>query len=121
MKLTNREIYDAKRPLQTLIEEKLPVKVSYGLAKLAAKLDEQLEVIEKVRRGLISTYGAKDPKNPQQVMVSPESENFPKFAEEIEELMAQETEIVIEVVTLPDTLEIQASILMALKKFVKVA
>ena len=120
MKLTNGEIFNAKRPLQTLIDEKLPVKVSYGLAKLAAKLDRQLAVIEKVRGGLVTTYGEPDPNNPRQMLVNPKSENFPKFAEEMAELMAQETEIVIEVVTLPDTLEVQASTLMALEKFVKI-
>ena len=120
MKLTNGEIFNAKEPLQKLIGEKFPVKVSYGLAKLAAKLDGQLQVIEKVRQGLIQTYGEKDPENPQQIRVSPQSESFPKFAEEYGELMMQEVELVIDVVTLPDTLEVEPSTLMALDKFVKV-
>ena len=120
MKLTNLEIFNAKEPLRKLLEEKLPVKSSYGLAKLASKLDPQLGVIEKVRQGLIQTYGEKDPDNPQQIKVSSQSEGFPKFAEEYGELMAKEVEIVIEVVALPDTLEVDAATLMALQKFVKV-
>ena len=120
MKLTNLEIYNAKEPLSKLIQEKLPVKASYGLAKLASKLDAQLGVIEKVRQGLIQTYGEKDPDNSQQIRVNPQSENFSKFAEEYGELMVQEVEIVFDVVTLPDTLEIDAVTLMALDKFVKV-
>ena len=120
MKLTNGEIFNAKEPLSKLIQEKLPVKTSYGLAKLASKLDAQLGVIEKVRQGLIQTYGEKDPDNPMQIRVDPQSENFPKFAEEYGELMAQEVEIVFDVVTLPDTLEVEPSTLMALDKFVKV-
>ena len=120
MKLTNGEIFNAKEPLQQLIKEKFPVKVSYGLAKLASKLDAQLQVIEKVRQGLIQTYGETDPDNPRQIRVDPQSEGFPKFAEELGELMTQEIEIVFDVVTLPDTLEIEPKVLMALEKFVKV-
>ena len=120
MKLTNGEIFNAKQPLEKLLKEKLPVKVSYGLAKLAAKLNDQLQVIEKVRQGLIQTYGEKDSENPMQIRVSPQSEGFPKFAEEYGELMTQEVEIVFDVVTLPDTLEVEPTVLMALDKFIKV-
>lgn len=121
MKLTNGEIFNAKEPLEKLLQEKLPVKTSYGLAKLAAKLNDQLQVIEKVRQGLFQTYGKQNPDNPMQMTVDPQSENFPKFASEFGELMSQEVEIVFEVVTLPDTLEIEPATLMALDKFIKVA
>ena len=120
MKLTNLEIFNTKEPLEKLLQEKLPVKVSYGLAKLAAKLNDQLQVIEKVRQGLIQTYGEKDPDNPMQIRVDPQSEGFPKFAEEYGELMTQETEIVFDVVTLPDTLEVEPATLMMLDKFITV-
>ena len=120
MKLTNGEIFNAKEPLAKLLQEKLPVKASYGLAKLAAKLNDQLGVIEKVRNGLIQTYGDKDPDNPQQIRVDHQSEGFPKFMGELGELMNQEVEIVFEVVTLPDTLEVEPAVLMALDKFIKI-
>ena len=121
MKLTNGEIFNAKEPLEKLMSEKLPVKVSYGLAKLASKLNDQLQVIDKVRHGLIETYGEVNPDNPQQISVNPQSENFSKFAKEYGELMSQEVEVVIEQVTLPETLEVEPSVLMALDKFIKVA
>ena len=120
VKLTNAEIFNTKEPLEKLLQEKLPVKVSYGLAKLACKLNDQLQVIEKVRQGLITTYGEKDPANTQQIRVVPGSEGYKKFAEEYGELMSQEVEIVFDVVTLPDTLEIEPVTLMALEKFVKI-
>jgi len=120
VKLTNGEIFNAKEPLQKLIQEKLPVKASYGLAKLAAKLETQLQVIEKVRQGLIQTYGEQDPDNPTQTRVDPQSEGFPKFMEEYGELMAQEVEVVFSIVTLPDTLEVEPAVLMALDKFIKI-
>ena len=120
MKLTNGEIFNAKEPLQKLLQEKLPVKASYGLAKLASKLHDQLEVIEKVRNGLIQTHGEQDPENPQQTRIVPGSGNWSKFAEEYGELMSQTIEIVFDVVTLPDTLEVEPAVLMALDKFIRV-
>ena len=121
MKLTNGEIFNAKEPLAKLMSEKFPVKVSYGLVKLAAKLNDPLQVIDKVRQGLIETYGEKNPDNPMQIRVDPKSKGFPKFAEEFGELMMQEVEVVFDVVELPDTLEVEPVTLMALDKFIKVA
>ena len=118
MKLKNGEIFNAKEPLKTLMGEKFPVKISYGLAKLAAKLDGQLKIIEGVREGLIRTYGEPQPDNPQMVRVT--DANLPKFSEELGELMMQEVDLDIEVVTLPDTLEVEPATLMALDNFIKI-
>ena len=135
MKLNNGEIFAAREPLQKLMEIKLPVKASLGVAKLANKLNEKLKVIEEVRNGLVKTYGEKDPANPQQFRVSPENEKFAKFAEELEELFAQEEEVVFDKIKLPEKvaatcdkcnhnmdkmLEIEPNILMALEKFVEI-
>ncbi len=123
MKLNNGEIFQAREPLAKLMEQKFPVKVSYGLAKLANKLQGQLKIIDDVRNGLINTYGKLDEAG--QVMVKTDSENFPKFVSEVDELMNQEVEVVIEKVQLPEkvderTIEIEPSVLMALEKFVEV-
>jgi len=125
MKLTNGEIFKAKRPLDTLMGNKLPVKVSYGLARLSAKLNDQFQVIEKVRLGLCQTYGTPDPRDARQFNVLPIIEGeanpeYEKFMEEIKELLAQTVEMVIDEVILPDTLEVEPSVLMALVKFIKV-
>jgi len=121
MKLTNGEIFSAKEPLQKLLAEKPPFAVSYGLAVLASKLDVQLGIIEKVRNGLVQTYGDKDPENPQQIKVNPQSESFPKFAEEYNELMSKEVEIVLDIVEIPSTVEltVEPTVLLALLKFIK--
>ena len=142
MKLTNGEIFNAREPLNALLSMKLPLKTSYGLAKTAAKLNEQMGVIEACRKGLFMTYGRPDPKRSTNLIMTPEIEQrdgdgkvmndsegkpimvpnpqLPKFAEEMGELMMQEVEIVIEKVALPDTLEIEPTTLMKLEKFVKV-
>ena len=133
MKLTNGEIYNAKEPLEKLLKERLPVKVSYGLARLATTLEDQLKVIGTVRQGLFKTYGDPNPQNMTQLRCLPGIEEkdedgntvivpnpkFPKFMDENSELMSQEVEIVIDVVTLPDTLEVEPAVLMALYKFIK--
>ena len=133
MKLTNGEIFNSKEPLGNLMEQKFPVKVAYGLAKLANKLNDQLKIIDGVRNGLIKTYG--EEKNGQ-IKVEIGSENFPKFVDELTELMNQEVEVVFEKVMLPEKVaatcdkcshnmdkmfEIEPSVLMVLDKFVGVS
>lgn len=135
MKLNNGEIFVAREPLQKLMEQKFPVMVSYKLAKMVSKLNEQMKVIDDVRNGLIRTYGKPDKENPQQIAVPTDSKDYPKFIEEFNELMTQEVEIVFDKVKLPEKvaatcdkcshnmdkmLEIEPSVLMALDKFVEV-
>jgi len=133
VKLTNKDIFVAREPLQKLLGEKFPVKISYGLAKLAKKLNDQLEVIEEVRQSLIKKYGESNEKG--QMEVKQDGENWGKFIEEFNELMAQEVEIVLGKVKLPEKVastcdkcnhsmdksyEIEPALLMALDKFVEV-
>ena len=118
MQLTNGEIFSAREPLLTLMQQKFPVLISYGLAKLAKKLNEQLVIIEDVRHGLIKKYGTTNEIG--QIVVQEDSKDFSKFVEEFNELMALATEIVVEKVKLPETLEIEPAVLMALEKFVEV-
>ncbi len=120
MKLRNGEIFSAKEPLSKLMEHKFPVKTSYGLAKLAQKLNPQLQIIDDVRNGLIKTYGKESKGNPQETRVDPADESFPKFVEEMNELLAQEVEIVFDKVKLPEDLEVEPSILILLDKFIEV-
>lgn len=120
MKLTNGEILNAKMPLQQLVANKFPVRTSLALVQLVQKLNEVMVPVEEVRSGLIKTYGKPIPDKPGQAGVQPGDENWEKFLAEFNELMEQEVEIVFEPVALPDTLEIEPTILMALEKFVKI-
>ena len=125
MKLSNGDIFGAKEPLDKLMEIRFPVKVAFGLAKLANKLNVHIRDIESVRAGLIKTYGEVDKDNPRQTRVSPDSENYPQFAKEMDELFGQEVEVVIDKVKLLGEVDgkailIEPSILMALEKFVEV-
>ena len=120
MKLTNAEIFNVKEPLQRLVSMKFPVKTSLALAKLVQKINEHLVPAEQVRDGLVKTYGKVDPKNSQNMVIEPGDENWPKFAEEYAELIDQEVEVVFQKVQLPETLEIEPAIVMALEKFITI-
>jgi hypothetical protein len=132
MKVLNGQIFQAREPLQKLSGEKLPVKASWGLAKLSLKLNEQLKAIDEVRNGLINKYGVADEKG--NVSVKQDTPNWNKFVEEFNELMMQEVEIVFEKVKLPEKvsatcdackhnmdkpLEIEPATLMALEPFIE--
>jgi hypothetical protein len=120
MKLTNGEIFEAVEPLKLLLAERFPVATSFKLAQMAGKLNDRLEDIEPVRVGLFKTYGTTT--DDGQLTVPANCENFPKFASEMEDLMAQEVEVVITKVKLPDdtSAEIRPGDMMALAKFVEV-
>lgn len=119
MKLKNGEIFNAKEPLNKLMAVKLPVKTSYELAQLAHKLKNQIQIIDEVRDRLIATYGKPATNIPGGSQITPADEGFPKFAEELGELLDQEIEIEFNIVKLPPTLEIEPYVLMALDKFVE--
>ena len=121
MKLTNGDIFGAQEPLRKLTEQKFPVMVSYKLAKLVVKLNEQVKVIDEVRQGLIKKHGKTDETG--NTSVKPEGKGWLKFVEEFNELMAQEVEVVCEKVKLPENIDgkpfcLEPSILMALEKFI---
>lgn len=119
MQLTNGEIFNAKAPLEALLQVKFHVKVSYSLAKLGAKFNTQLQVIDQVRNGLIREYGEPDKGNPNQISVT--EANKPKFLEELGELFSEVVEIDFEPVALPADFHIAPAVLMALEKFVTIS
>lgn len=124
MELLNGEIFGAVSSLNAIVEMELPVRTSLSLAKLIGKLNESFQAIEKVRIGLVNKYGESDPKT-RQVGVNPEHENFPKFLEEYNELMSQSTEIVFDIVKLPQEVDgkpllIKPALMISLSKFMEI-
>jgi len=124
MKVLNREIFEAKEPLEKLIQLPLPVKTSLEIARFANKLSDELRAIEEVRMGLFRKYGTLS-EDGRQMVVEETSDNYPKFLDQLDELMMQETELVVTQISLPSEvdgkpLNIEPSILMALEKFVEV-
>ena len=122
MKITNAELFNVKKPLSDLTNQKLPWKTSLAVLKLVQKLNEHLIPAETVKDSLIKQYAPEpEDKKSGQISIKPGDDNFPKFAEELGELMKQEVEVVVDKISLPDTLEIEPAVLMALEKFIKIA
>lgn len=120
MKVTNGDIYGARDSFRHIIDQKLPVAVSSKVATIAIKCNEQLQVIELVRQGLVKKYGRQE-KDGAAVTVRQDSAEFPAFVQEFNELMGQEVELSAEVVKLTGlTFDIEPSALMALHKFIEV-
>lgn len=120
MKLTNGEIFNARGPLEELMNQKMPIRTSYALTKMASKLNEQLTVIEKIRTKLVQQYGKDDPKHPGMWKVTPDCLGYSQFLCDFGQLMQEETVIDVDQVILPDTLEVKPGVLMSLEKFVKI-
>ena len=117
-KFTNGEIFGAYPNLEKLSELKLPVKVSFQLAKLINAVRQPYLDVDKVRVGLVQKYGTKEG---SQLIMKPESEGWPEFVTEFGELMAIEVELEFEKVIIPETDElIETSILMPLMRFVDI-
>jgi len=119
MKLKNMELLNAKQPLQELVKMKFPWKTSLALAKLVQKLNEVLVPVEQVKDGLVQRFGTPDKAG--NVSIKPGDENWGEFFTEYGELLQQEVELVITPVVLPESLEVEPAVVMALEKFVTVA
>ncbi len=122
MKLTNAEIFNVKEPLARLAKEKLPIKTSLAVLKLINKINEHLIPASTVKNDLIARYGttSKEGEFADVPICKPADKDYPKFIVEYQKLCELEVDIDIDTILLPDTLEIEASVLMALEKFVKV-
>ncbi len=102
MEITNGEIYDSLKPLADICRIKLPIKVSYKLAKLAQELDPHAKTVQRLRTELVQEYGQEDPTRKGQFFVLPDSPNFPKFKEELDFLMEQVVDVNFQKVKLPE-------------------
>jgi len=119
MKITNGEIYNTKDPLSKLMAAKLPIKTCFKLAEIAQLLSNHISIIGQMKDKLITTYGTLPKEGPQRPAINPTDEAWPKFAEELGELLAQEIELEFDVVKLPLNFEIEPYVIFALEKFVQ--
>lgn len=118
MKLTNEAILEARDPLMELMKEKLPVKCSFKVARLANRLNAHLKDFQDSRTVLFNKYGTKNEKG--QMQVKEGDPNHEKFVADLKELMAIEVEVIVEKIKLPEDLVIEPKTLMALEKLIEV-
>lgn len=120
----NVEIYTANQALTELAKRELPVKVSYGLAKIKIAISKPFQAIEEIRTGLVRKYGKED-KETGTVNITPGMPDFGKFQEDYSVLMQETADVTFEKVTLPlevdgKALQVTTEILLALTPFVDV-
>ncbi|MBU2118756.1 MAG: hypothetical protein KJ954_14305, partial [Alphaproteobacteria bacterium] len=119
--LTNGDIWNLQRPLAELVGKPMPTKYGFRLQKLGNAINAELRDISKAQNALVEKFGVKDEddKSPTkgQVVVKKDSPKRAEFDKEITDLLSLTCEMEVEKVSLPDTLEVPAAILMALKDF----
>ena len=129
MEVTNGEILNSREAMQMLSGMKLPVKVSFQVAKLAAKIAEPYGVAMEIKNKLINQYGQEQEGGevsvimPNDLLHRPVSPGCKEFVAEFNELLAQKVELKVEKIQLPSEidgkpLQIEPSILVALEKFI---
>jgi hypothetical protein len=130
VKVTNGDIWAAtspqdpegkeQPPLSLLLSERWPVKTAYWLARLARKLGGPKNDISQVREQLIKEHGKT--RDDGQVGISGMDDTWPAFVAAYGELMAQEVEVDIDKIVLPDVdgVEIKPTTLMMLEAFIGV-
>jgi len=119
VKLTNEYLWLAKDSLAKLLEERLPVKIAYALAKLGRHLEGPMKDTEAVRVKLLRQYGNEANGQISVTAGTPEHEAFLK---DWTELLAQEIDVDTNgcPIALPDTLSLPAAMLLNLDKFVTI-
>lgn len=97
MKITNRKIVMDANFLGALTEKKLPIKVSYAIAKNISKIEKELEIYNTERQKLIDKYCVKDTngenKTDKDNKLSIDEKYLNDWKKDIEELLDIEIEI----------------------------
>ncbi|MDO8673197.1 MAG: hypothetical protein Q7O66_17465 [Dehalococcoidia bacterium] len=120
MQVQNGAVWQAQKPLQELLNAPWPVKTAYALARLGRKINNEYGVIDQVRVKLIKQYGTTDDKG--QTSILPACPEWEQFAAAFNELMAQEVEIPLEKIVLPDIeISISPNSLISLEPFIEMA
>ena len=91
IKVTTGEMRNMMESLSQMAPMQMPVKASYWVARVLAKLQPAYEASEKARVKLVEEFGVKT--GPKVSTDSPDSENWPVFEERYTELMAIEVDV----------------------------
>ena len=89
MKVTLGQIVGSSEPLGKLVQEKMPISTAFRLSSIMKKVQGVLETYDESRKTLIEKHG-KDGE------IKPESKNWDKFIDEMNELLQTETKLDVE-------------------------
>jgi len=115
--VSNAEVLAAFPKLGEVSQLKLPVKSSFGVARLVNSLNSAYQPIIKVRDDLIRKYGTETKAG---FTIKPGDKNWSEYAAEFSELLVLEVEIEFEKVTLPDAIEVEPATLLPLMRFLNI-
>ena len=119
MKITIGELFNAKIPIERLIQCKVPVKAGFAIAKLTEAINKELVISGKMHDDLVMEYGEETPAGSKNYAVLPTNPNYGLFHQKLDELKAITVEMNVNPIILPEVLEIEPAVLMALEKFIK--
>jgi len=100
MKITLKKIVESKPALDILLLTKLPVKVSYRLAKLDIKLQAEMAVYESQRVSLVKKFGEQIDSKTDSWQVP--ADRIQDYKIEFDKLQGEEIEIDFEKIKLED-------------------
>lgn len=115
MKITIGEIVNALPALSRLAEEKLTVQSSVKLARLLKKLQIESEIYDQQRIKLCEKHGKLNKENGYYMIT-----NVNGFNIEYSELIAQETTIDFDKITLEDDIKITAKEFLTIETFINI-
>ncbi|KKR00038.1 MAG: hypothetical protein UT24_C0018G0020 [Candidatus Woesebacteria bacterium GW2011_GWB1_39_12] len=98
MELTLQRIYNMASSLRKLIQQEVPVKVAYQLAKNVRVIDDEYQLIEKQRADLIRKHGEVQEDGSTRVA----DENVAAFTKEMAEYLRTSTEVDVKSVSISD-------------------
>jgi len=120
MKIKNTIFVNGAIPaLSGLLEEKLPGRVSYKLARLTKEINEKLKVYNQAHDLLVKKYGKESKEKAGEFIVS--EKKIADFQKELAELLELEEEYTqAEKIVLPKKVEIAAKTLLLLEDVLEI-
>ena len=91
--LTINEIVTINETLSRVAQAGLTGKVAYLAYRNLSRTAKIADDYEKARTDLIQKYGTEDPEVEGQIIVKRDSENYPKFVEELTEILGGTEEV----------------------------
>lgn len=116
MKITIKQILNARETLSRLAEKALPVKQSYRLAKLVKAVNDELAIYNSERIKLCEKYGTA---NKEKGIYEFQGENAEKAGADLDVLQSQEVELDVKPIDISD-LELSASDIINIEPFIEV-
>tara|TARA_R110002020_G_scaffold372202_2_gene583698 strand:+ start:757 stop:1104 length:348 start_codon:yes stop_codon:yes gene_type:complete len=114
MKLKLGQIVGSSEPLGKLMNSSVPISTAFRLSSILKKVQGVLETYDESRKVLIEKHG-------ENGEIKPESKNFNKFVDEMNELLETETKLDVEKIEQSSLskVEITPSDLLALEWLIK--